>query len=177
VPHLRVQRVWIETSSDVPTPLPEMSITTGHSGYGWLHPEGSGLEVGARSLTRVIGTILLTGTVAACNPFGVETDRFIIAVDSMLAPESVAGEDTLVARFWGRIGPDLCSRLDRVDLGRGSHFITLRFHGVRREEGDCPHMPALLDHRETIPPPLEDPFTIQVLQPDGTSLEREVRVR
>ena len=136
-------------------------------------------QAGTRRRARVVGTILLMGTLAAaaCNPFGIGTERFIIAVDSLSAPESVATGDTLVARFWGRIGPDLCSRLDRVDRGRGPHLVTLRFHGVRREEGDCAQMLALLDHEETVAPPLYDPFTIRVLQPDGTSLEKEVRVR
>lgn len=136
-------------------------------------------QAGKRSLAGVIGIILLTGTVAAaaCNPFGIETERFTIAVDSMSAPESVAAGDTLVARFRGWIGPDLCSRLDRVERDRVPHQITFRFRGARRVEGDCAQMPALLDHAETIAPPLEDPFTIRVLQPEGTSLEREVRVR
>ncbi|MGM0668589.1 MAG: hypothetical protein ACQET1_02665 [Gemmatimonadota bacterium] len=136
-------------------------------------------QAGTRSLTGVLCTLLLTGTlaVAACNPFDIGTERFIIAVDTMSVPESVAAGDTLVARFRGWIGPDLCSRLDRVERDRGPHQITLRFRGARRVEGDCAHMPALLDHAEAIAPPLEDPFTIRVLQPDGTSLEREVRVR
>lgn len=140
------------------------------------HSRSESCDCGARNLSRVIGTILLSGTVAACNPISVETERFIIAVDSMSVPESVAAGDTLVARFWGRIGPDLCSRLDRVDLAREPHHLSIRFHGARSEEGDCPHALALLDHMETIRPPLADPFTIRVLQPDGTYFEREVRV-
>jgi hypothetical protein len=38
-------------------------------------------------------------------------------------------------------------------------------------------MPAVLDHVEHVAPPLEDPFRIRVLQPDGTVLQKVVRVR
>jgi hypothetical protein len=33
-----------------------------------------------------------------------------------------------------------------------------------------------LEHEERVLPPLQDPFTIKVLQPSGPSLERVVRI-
>jgi hypothetical protein len=41
---------------------------------------------------------------------------------------------------------------------------------------DCAQMPVLLEHQEAIAPPVQDPFRITVLQPDGNLLERVVRV-
>jgi hypothetical protein len=90
---------------------------------------------------------------------------------------AIAPNDTLTARFYGRIGPNGCFRLSRVERGRGPGLLELRFHGERKENGDCLQMPAVLDHIERVPPPVEDPFGIRVLQPDGSALQKIVRVR
>jgi len=109
----------------------------------------------------------------------VDTEHFVIRVDSISAPETIAAAETLRVRFRGRIGPDLCSRLERVEKGHGPGILEVRFHGERtRPSGtDCLDMLALLEHEEQVPPPLDDPFTIRVLQPDGSRLEKIVRVQ
>lgn len=128
---------------------------------------------------RVLAAALLSSlaTLPACNVFGLDTQSFIVPVDSIRVPEAIGAEDTLTARFFGRLGPDLCSRLERVEQRREPGLLEIRFHGERREDGDCPQMPAALDHAETVLPPFEDPFTIRVLQPDAPPLERVVRIR
>lgn len=120
----------------------------------------------------------LLGLSAGCtNPADMDTQRFVIAVDSISVPNTIAPSTTLTANFSGRIGPNRCCRLDRVDRARGPGVLEVRFHGERKEDGDCAQMPAVLDHAEEVPPPLEDPFRIRVLQPDGTALGKVVRVQ
>lgn len=128
---------------------------------------------------RHVGALVLLSSLAglACNVTGVRTDRFVVRVDSISAPDAIAATTPLTIRVWGVLGPDLCSRLDQVERQRSAGSIELRFRGERTGGGNCPQMPAPLRYEETILPPFEDPFTIRVLQPDGTPVEREVRVR
>jgi hypothetical protein len=121
---------------------------------------------------------LVPGIGAGCgNAFDIDTRRFVIAVDSISVPDTIAPNDTLTARFYGRSGPNRCFRPGSVERGRGPGLLELRFHGGRIENGDCLQMPAVLDHIERVPPTVEDPFRIRVLQPDGSALQKIVRVR
>jgi hypothetical protein len=122
--------------------------------------------------------LLVLGLSAGCtNAFEMDGNRFVINVDSISVPDTIGPNDTLTARFHGRIGPNQCFQLSRVERGRGVGLLELRFHGERKENGDCLQMPVLLDHIEEVPPPVEDPFRLRVLQPDGSALEKIVRVR
>ncbi len=133
---------------------------------------------GARGIAAAAAFLLLAGSAACSNPLGSDSQGFGIFVDSISAPEMVASNDTLIVRFFGRIGSSLlCSRLDRVDVGRGPNLLVLRFNGELNLDGDCPHMPAILDHVVRVPPPREYPFMIRVNQPDGSKLDKIVRVR
>lgn len=129
----------------------------------------------------VVGALVLLSCLSAvaCDLIGVTTKRFVVRVDSISVRGAVTPADPLVARFWGSVGPDGCSQLERVETRRFTGGIELRFHGVRATGGgDCTMMPVALQHEEAIAPPLEDPFTIRVLQPGGgPPLEKQVRVR
>lgn len=113
----------------------------------------------------------------ACGSAGLEPTEFIVRVDSMSAPDAIAATDTLIVRFWGKLGPDLCSRLEGVETARGPGTFEVTFRGERSVRGQCLQMPAALMDDETILPPMQDPFTIRVRQPDGTVLTKTVRVR
>ena len=125
---------------------------------------------------RRLGVFLLSLAGLGCGLLD-STDSFVIRVDSISAPASIALADTLTARFFGSVGSDGCSRLERVEKRRDEGLIELRFHGTRKGGVDCIQMPVSLDHEERIVPPLPDPFTIRVLQPDGAPLERVVGVQ
>lgn len=127
--------------------------------------------------TSALTVAVLSASVGACGLLAPDTTEFVIRVDSIESPDSIAAGNALTARFSGPIGPDLCSSLDRVEKHLTANTLELRFHGARKDGGHCPAQPAALDHVETIAPPVEDPFTIRVLQPDGVPLEKVVRVR
>lgn len=112
-----------------------------------------------------------------CDLVGPDTTAFIIRVDSMSALDSIAATDTLTVRFWGKIGGNGCSWLDRVETARSQGLLEITFHGRRRQRGLCTQMPTVLKHDETIRPPMQDPFAIRVMQPDGTTLVKSVRIR
>jgi len=125
---------------------------------------------------RGLGVLLLSSAGLGCGLLD-STDSFVIRVDSISAPAAITPADTLSARFFGLVGSDGCSRLERVEKRREGGLLELRFHGTRKGGVDCTQMLVSLDHEERLLPPLPDPFTIRVLQPDGPALERVVRVQ
>lgn len=105
-------------------------------------------------------------------------DEFVIRVDSISAPASVEPGEPLNVRFHGIIGSNLCYRLDRVERSATAEQLSIRFHGKKRGGfRDCAQQPAVLEHEETISPPLQDPFTITVRQPSGAPLTRVVAIQ
>jgi hypothetical protein len=119
--------------------------------------------------------LLLAGILTSgCDILGGD-ERFVVRVDSISAPAAVDAGTALEVRFHGWVGPNGCSSLSRVEKRAAPQLLEIRFHGVRRG-GNCTQMPVPLEHAERAEPPLSDPFTIRVLQPDGATLERVVRV-
>jgi hypothetical protein len=119
----------------------------------------------------VVAGILTTG----CDILGFDDDTFVIRVDSISAPAAVEGSNALEVQFHGWVGSDGCSSLSHVEKRATPQLLEVKFHGVRRG-GDCTQMPVALEHMEIVSPPLNNPFTIRVLQPGGVPLEQAVRV-
>jgi hypothetical protein len=118
--------------------------------------------------------LLVLGLLSAgCEPFTPED--FIVRVSDVAAPETLQPGEPLHVVFFGLIGADQCAQLREVERRVGPDLLEVRFHG-RREGRTCLQTPSQLEHRETVQPPLQDPFTIRVLQPAGPPLVRTVRI-
>jgi hypothetical protein len=115
-------------------------------------------------------------TLAACDRLGLGPNQFIIKVDSISAPDTLRTTDTLRVRSWGFIGPSGCYRLDNVYKERRSNEILIQFNGLHVEE-TCTQALVFLDYTDKTAPPLANPFTIKVKQPDGSIMSRSVNVR
>lgn len=130
----------------------------------------------ARVITAsALGALLVL--LPACRLSDDDNEYFTIRVDNVIAPDSIDALATLLVRFTGKIGPDQCSRFDHVEqrsIGAGVEF---HFRGARKRNSDCGQMPVSLYYERRLPPPLPDPYTIRVVQPDGTNLEKVIRVR
>jgi hypothetical protein len=121
--------------------------------------------------------ITLPVVITSCDILAISTSRFIVRVDSISAPDAIGVSETLSVVFRGSVGADGCSRIARVERRRTPNSLDVAFHGERTRSGECTQMPVSLDHEEQIAPPLEDPFTVRVLQPSGPALEKLVQVR
>jgi hypothetical protein len=119
----------------------------------------------------VLAATLTTG----CDILGFGNETFGVRVDSIVAPAAIDGSTPLEVQFHGWVGSDGCSTLSRIEKRATPQLLEVSFHGVRRT-GYCTQMPVLLEHTESVSPPLSDPFTIRVLQPNGALLEQAVRV-
>ena len=117
----------------------------------------------------------LAAGVSGCDSLLFPTKDFTIQVDSISAPAAIGPDDTLTVRFFGLVGTSGCFRLERVEKALGLDGMQVKFHGERRGS-NCTQMPVVLEHVELVPPPLQDPFTITVLQPSGPPLEEVVRI-
>jgi hypothetical protein len=114
-----------------------------------------------------------------CGAFGTESTRFVIRVDTITAPATIAPSDTLRVRFEGVIGSSGCYRLESIELTQTIKSLDIRFIG---ENGAgfsvlCTAAISMLDHYEAKVPPIAGPFVITVRQPDGTTLTRTVAVQ
>lgn len=118
---------------------------------------------------------VLAAAAAGCDSLLFPTEEYIIEVDSLSAPAALAATDTLTMQFYGTVGSSGCYRLVRVERQVASGGMELRFHGERKW-GDCFQMPVALEHEVRVPPPLQHPFTIKVMQPSGPPLEQVVRI-
>lgn len=136
-----------------------------------------------RSQVRAIvftGMSALSGLAhVGCGLFGPSAEHFLIRVDSIAVPASVAANDTLRARFFGAIGPDGCWTLESVDRQSTSASLDVTFHGKHYVPSGsvCTAMLVTLAHAELMAPPLDTPFTITVHEPDGSVLSRLVTVQ
>lgn len=105
-------------------------------------------------------------------------DNFVIRVDSISAPSNVQAGESWNVRFHGTIGSSRCYQLEGVERSASAQELTIRFHGKKLGGfRDCAQEFALLEHQETVSPPVHDPFTITARQPSGSPLTRVVRVR
>ena len=140
-----------------------------------MSSEGS--KVLFRSRTFVL-SVLLGISVLGCDLFGPSVERYLIRVDSIVAPVVVSPDDTLRVRFQGEVGPNGCYRLVRVAREVTTSSLEVIFHGEHRVDSghDCTQAIVTMDHEETVEPPLAGPFKITVHQPDGSFRERVVTV-
>ena len=116
-------------------------------------------------------SIIMTG---GCDIFS-PTREFTIRVDSIAAPAVIGATDTLTVRFFGTIGLSYCHQLKGVEMQIGPAGMQIKFRG-KYENHSCAQSARYLDHEETVPPPVQDSFVIEVLQPSGPPLEHVVRV-
>lgn len=120
--------------------------------------------------------LVSTASAAGCELFGDDVSVHVVRVDSISAPLTIAPAQPLEIVFHGMVGSDGCSRLSEVEKESGPDHLTIRFV-AERSGGQCTQMPVPLNHVETVPPPLHNPFTITVLQPSGPPLVQVVQVQ
>ena len=136
----------------------------------------------ARRVARTAAACAGLGCLAillACEPTAPDRSRkFIVRVDSIVAPATIAPNDTLIVWFFGYVGSDGCSYVEHVDkyLTVAELRVTFRGKFDGRPDVACTMAPVSLHHPEVVLPPRSSPFRIIVLQPDGTLLQRTVVV-
>lgn len=130
----------------------------------------------SRSRSRKWLAVFAPLALGGCEVLGIGgEERFIITVDSIVAPTEVPTNTPITVGFFGGIGADGCSRLRNIDSHRTPESLDMQFNGVR-EGRSCTQMPAFLEHMTTLYPPFADSFVIRARQPRGRVLEHTVRI-
>jgi hypothetical protein len=90
-------------------------------------------------------------------------------------PGAVSGGAAFDVFFFGPVGPDGCHRFKAFRTNRSSTEANVTVVG-QRVTGECTQAPVYLSGEPlTIAPPVTDPFTLRVHQPNGAVLTRIIR--
>ncbi|MEZ4587166.1 MAG: hypothetical protein R2909_12255 [Gemmatimonadales bacterium] len=120
---------------------------------------------------------LAVAAASACGLFGPTSDDFVIAVDSIGGPLAVSAAVAFDQRLYGMVGPNGCYSLREVRMTRSPASAEVTVVGRRRNGAVCTQEPVYLGGvAVTIVPPVMDPFTLRVRQPDGSTLTKTIRV-
>ena len=139
-------------------------------------------SLNARRVARAVlacGVLGGLATLQGCEPTAPDRSRkFIVRVDSIVAPATIASNDTLIVWFFGYVGNDGCSYVEHIDRYLTVTELRVTFRGKYdgRPDVACTMAPVSLQHPEVVLPPRNSPFKIIVLQPDGTLLQRAIAV-
>lgn len=130
-----------------------------------------------REARALVAGVILAGLaiVQGCEPTAPDRSRnFIVRVDSIVAPATTAPTDTVIVWFFGYVGNNGCSSVERVDRYQTSTELRVTFRGKYdgRPGIGCTQAPVSLHHPEVVLPPRGAPFSVIVLQPDGSELRR-----
>lgn len=87
----------------------------------------------------------------------------------------VSGGAAFQLFFYGPVGPNACYRFKAFRMTRSSAAADITVVG-ESVTGLCPQVPVYLSGEPlTIAPPVSDPFTLRVHQPNGAVLTRIIR--
>ena len=123
---------------------------------------------------RLVTLALLAGSVGVVGcQLGDPIVRFQITVDSItVTPAQIEDGSKLQATFHGLIGPDKCWMFTHAEPIRTADYYEVRIFGQHVVRDDCPQAESRLAFITDILQPINDPFRITAIQPDGSKLNR-----
>jgi len=128
---------------------------------------------------HAIVAVTLSMTLSACDLVGPNRREFVVQIDSLSGPTAVSGGAAFEQFLFGGLGPDGCYHLKAVLLTQSTTNADITVVGEHTSGGSvmCPASPVGLEGRPVkFTPPVTDPFTIRVHQPNGAVLTRIIRV-
>ena len=129
----------------------------------------------------LIVTIILATTL--CNTCEKLTDpisdsKFQIYVDSLHVTETVSLSDTVICRFWGFIGSNLCYQFSHFETGKNLDNIYLKLWGYNTGGEICATALSELRGKEyKFIAEQRGALIINVLQPDNSVLKDSILVQ
>lgn len=129
----------------------------------------------------VIITIILATTL--CNTCEKITDPisdsyFRIYVDSLHVTETVSLSDTVICRFWGYIGPNLCYQFSHFEVEHNSGNVNYKLWGFNTGAEICATAISSLNGKEyKFIAEHQGKIIINVLQPDNSVLKDSVLIQ
>lgn len=117
-----------------------------------------------------IAALLLAG--CNFNDGGFEqSSNYVVEVESIQAPDTVASDQAFDIRLLGEVGPDGCHSLADIATAPAADSIGIQVIGLQEVSSDqeCTQQTVPLDETVQVDPDPshEDPFIIHIVQPQG----------
>jgi hypothetical protein len=119
---------------------------------------------------RFLSSVLVgaAAALAGCDLLGIDRERFVIQVDSIDVQPAAESDAPLELLFYGPVGPDGCYSFKEFKVSRSATGTDVTVIGEHRI-GDCTLLATTLDGELLVlDPPIGNPITIRVHQPDRT---------
>ena len=129
-------------------------------------------------LVSIIGVAVISSTSCKKDDPAPTQENFVIQVDSIIHPDTIAFGDTLKILFYGLVGPDGCYQFqewyNEFDVG----LIQITTKGVHYFNINCAQGEVYMDGFEykLIGVPKGD-YTIKIVQPDNSTLDSPLNVK
>jgi len=126
----------------------------------------------------LIGAFAICFIAVSCANKISSYDDFVIKVDSIHLPVTVAADSSFDIEFYGTVGFNGCVSFKTFDRTVRNNEITIKTIGTYSNSQVCPTVMVYLDGQKlnmTIPFP--GVYNVKVVQPTGGSLSRQITVR
>ncbi|RPI12952.1 MAG: hypothetical protein EHM58_19370 [Ignavibacteriae bacterium] len=135
-------------------------------------------------LINLLILILIAFTIPACPLLGdimgsYGDEYFRVQIDSVSVPASITLNDNLEVRLWGVVGKDSCYSFSHFQSSVKDNDLNLTAWGYLRDtyRVSCAQGNVLLDGKiYNVTPQNRGIFRINIHQPDGTVVSKEVNV-
>ena len=122
-----------------------------------------------RLVVAALAAASLVSVASSCGLFqtGPRRIRFVVALDSIVVPDTVKSTDTLFVGLRGVIAYDGCAQYDGMTRSRNGGDINYTVYALHDDGRICVQTLILLNRVDTVPPPQVNPTTIRAVQPKG----------
>jgi hypothetical protein len=127
--------------------------------------------------------ILTAIIIASCTLIGPDrptliNDEFRIQVDSVQFSGNIyTFRDTVILKFYGRIGSDSCYKLSHFQYNKTGNAVELALWGMHESSGNCASGNVDLAGQHFRIYPVETGFLdVNIRQPDGSSIKTGIRI-
>jgi hypothetical protein len=131
-----------------------------------------------KTLIKFLSLILFCSFLLSCHLDSYETGNFLIKVDSIRVPDVIVKNIPFDIEFFGTIGSNGCHRFEYFNNSIIGNEISIEAWGsFDTRDGACTTVMVYMDGQKltlTIPSP--GIYNIIIVQPDNTSLMRQITV-
>jgi len=122
--------------------------------------------------------ILGCGLTGACGVIDPAPTEFMIKADSIVGPNAVSGGASFTQTIYGYVGPSGCFRFKEFRMSQTQHLVDVTIIGYRNDGPDvvCTASLEFMQQTLTVSPPMSNPLTISIRQPDGTVLTKTISI-
>jgi hypothetical protein len=131
-----------------------------------------------RYLPVIIILSVFSFLIAACSFDTKTTQSYLIQTDSIRVPDVITANVLFQVRFFGTIGPNGCYSFEKIySYPNSENVISLEVWGIYYYDGTaCTGSVKYLDEKADLTITSPGTYTLKILQPDFSYLEKQITV-